>query len=249
MTTKILLFLFAVLAFYALLQYARTRHFIAIGTQLAREAAPLAYEQHPDAAHVRVLHIGDSSVVGTGSSDPRLSVAGRFGSDYPLADVVNLGVNGTKTGELIARFESIQDQRFDLIVVHTGGNDIVRYVSLEDLEKQLPKVLDFANNISDTVLLLHGGNVGTSYLFPAGTRWLFTKRTAQVRDVWMQIAQEKGVHYVDLWRQGNDDPFKREPKKYYAADGFHPSDDGYGDWYEHIHAVLQNTSFEKKYSE
>jgi lysophospholipase L1-like esterase len=63
---------------------------------------------------------------------------------------------------------------------------------------------------------------------------------------WIRIAKEKGVHYVDMWRLGNNDPFKRDPKKYYSADGFHPSEDGYGDWYDHIDVVIKATTFGQK---
>jgi lysophospholipase L1-like esterase len=174
MISKIIIYAIIIGAVYSLSQYARTKHFIRVGEELAVAAAPVAFQQMPEQPTHRILNIGDSSVVGTGSSDPALSVAGRFGADYPDAHIVNLGINGTKTGELIERFEGIRDQQFDLIVIHTGGNDIVRFTPYTDLEQQLPRVLDLANAISDTVVLLHGGNVGTATLFPAGTRWLFT---------------------------------------------------------------------------
>lgn len=241
--TKAIIIILSLLLLYTAVQVIRTKHFIRIGEGLAAEAAPRAYEQHPENPSMRILNIGDSSVVGTGAEDPKLSVAGRLGADFPSADITNLGVNGTKTGELIERFQGIQDQRFDLIVIHTGGNDIVRFIPYEELERDLPQVLDLANNIGNEVVLLHGGNVGTSTLFPAPTRWIFTKRTAAVRDIWIQMSEEKGVHYVDLFRRGKDDPFWADPQKYYAADGFHPSDHGYGDWYAHIKEVLDEIGF------
>ena len=241
--TKTIIFLFVLLIGYSTVQYFRTRHFINIGVDLADKAAPLLFERtlaHPVATS---LHIGDSSVVGTGSESPFLSVAGRFAADYPRVDIMNLGVNGSKTKDLMSRFEGIQDQRFDIIVMHIGGNDIVRYTDLIELEESLRVVLDLATNISDTVILLHGGDVGTAKLFPYGTRWLFTRRTKQERNIFMPVAKEKGVYYVDLFRRGEDDPFFTDPDKYYAKDNFHPSAEGYRDWYEHVVNVIDTTSF------
>lgn len=234
--TKISLAILIGLVVYAAYQSIRTRYYISIGIGLANAA--VKYEQHPPNPTIRILTIGDSSVVGTGSTNPLLTVAGRLGADYPTADITNLGVNGTRTQELIERFTGIQDQKYDLILIHTGGNDIVHFTSMADIESGLNQVLDVATIMSDDVIVLHGGNVGSSKLFPAPTRWIFTYRTKKVREIFIRVAAEKGVHYVDLFREGKADPFVADPKKYYGADYFHPSADGYGDWYVAIKQFL-----------
>lgn len=239
--TKILLALLVLLLIYAAIQYVRTRHYINIGNGLAEVA--VKFEQQVDKPSARILTIGDSSVVGTGSTDSSLSVAGRLGAAYPNADIVNLGVNGTRTPELVERFATLEGERFDLIVIHTGGNDIVRFTNLDELETTLRTVLDQATALSNSVVLLHGGNVGTSKLFPAGTRWLFTRRTKRVRKLFMPIAEEKGVYYVDMFREGNTDPFRADPDTFYSEDYFHPSAAGYGDWYSFIEKTIATTSF------
>lgn len=234
--TKIRLAILIGLVVYVAYETIRTRYYISIGVGLADAA--VKYEQHPANPTMRILTIGDSSVVGTGSTDPKLTVAGRLGADYPRADITNLGVNSTRTQELIERFKGIQDQKYDLIVIHTGGNDIVHFTSMAEIESSLNQVLDVAAVMSDSVIVLHGGNIGSSKLFPAPTRWLFTYRTKKVRDIFMRVTAEKNVQYVDLFREGNADPFAVDPKKYYGADYFHPSADGYGDWYAGIKRFL-----------
>lgn len=233
---KITIAILVAIVVYAAYQTIRTRYYISIGVGLADAA--VKYEQHPANPTMRILTIGDSSVVGTGSTDPKLSVAGRLGADYPTADITNLGVNGTRTQELIERFKGIQDQKYDLILIHTGGNDIVHFTSMADIESGLNQVLDVATAMSDSVIVLHGGNVGSSKLFPAPTRWIFTYRTKKVREIFMRVTAEKGVDYVDLFREGKTDPFAADPKKYYGADYFHPSADGYEDWYAGIKRFL-----------
>lgn len=222
-------------------QYKRTRRLIGIGNNLADQAAP--YEQHPQNPTMRILVIGDSTAVGTGASTPEESTTGRLGQDYPKAKIVNLGVNGSKTHELPARLKKLRGQRFDLVVLHTGGNDIVRFTPYKKIEENLRTVLQHTKELSDTVVVLHGGNVGTAKIFPPGTRWLFTRRTEKVRDIFLRLTEEFGAHYVDLWRRGKDDPFFADPDIYYASDYFHPSSLGYQDWYEHIVATLQNKKF------
>jgi len=240
---KIVLGLLALLLVFIVVQYFRTQHYIAVGEKMAAEAAIRPFSQQPPPATLRILVIGDSTVVGTGAEDAAHSVAGYLGADYPNAEIVNLGVNGTRTHELIARFTAIQDQHFDLILIHTGGNDIVHFTPTDTLGTDLATVLDLATHISDKVVLLSCGDVGTGLLFPYGTRWIFTKRTKEVRSIFMKITAEKGVHYVDLFRAPADDPFAQDPDLYYGDDYFHPSGAGYRDWYDHVKKVLDELNF------
>jgi lysophospholipase L1-like esterase len=237
---KIFLVLLIILTIYILYAYIRTKNFIRIGNELANKA--VAYEQLPEDAKIKILTIGDSSVVGTGASGPKNSIAGLLGKDYPNAEIINLGVNGSKVKELISRFKKLKGQKFDLVLVHIGGNDIVRRTDLEDFKKDLSTVFDLAKNNSENVISFHGGNVGTAGLFPFGTRWIFSYRTYQIRNIYMELAKEKGVRYLDLWRNKENDPFALDMRAYYARDLFHPSDEGYQDWYSFVKIELEKIS-------
>lgn len=243
LTLKILLSLLALFLIFAVYQFFRTRHYIAVGIAQADLAVP--YSQENPNADFRILIIGDSTVVGTGAEDPEHSVAGYLGADFPNAELVNLGVNGTRTHGLIERFEGIQDERFDLVLIHTGGNDIVYFTDYEALAADIASVLDLAKNISDKVVLLSCGDVGTGLLFPYGTRWIWSHRTKVVRNIFMPIAEAKGVHYVDLLRPRKEDPFAKDPDLYYSDDYFHPSGAGYLDWYEHVKTVLDTLNLKQ----
>lgn len=241
--TKIILILLLALGFYSVYQYRRTRHFITLGQ--AEAAKAVRYEQHPRNPTMRILFAGDSTAVGTGASSPEESVAGLFGKKYPTAEIVNVGVNGARMRDLQNQLKQVQGQKFDLVVIHAGGNDIVRFTRLEDMEVDFQSVLKEAKKLSDTVVALHGGNVGTARLFPAGTRWLMAIRTSGTRNIFLRVVKENGVHYVDLWRRGKDDPFFADPDKYYAIDHFHPSSVGYKDWFDHITLVLEKYTYIK----
>ena len=233
---KIILFLIVILTIYLIYGFLRTKKYIQIGNDLAKRA--ISYEQHPKNPKIKILTIGDSSVVGTGASGPKNSVAGLLGKDYPEADIANLGVNGSKVKDLIERFEKLKGQKFDLVLIQIGGNDIVRMTDLNDFKKDLSTVFDLAKQNSNNVISFHGGNVGTAGLFPVGSRWIFTYRTWQVRNIYISLTKEKNVHYLDLWRNKENDPFAADMRAYYAEDLFHPSDDGYRDWYNFVKIEL-----------
>jgi lysophospholipase L1-like esterase len=114
----------------------------------------------------------------------------------------------------------------------------VRRTPYADLEHDFPRVLELAKQHSNNVVQLTSGNVGTSKLLPFGTRWFFTLRTKQVREIFIRINAEQGTHYVDLLRKRSEDPYAQDPDKYYSADYFHPSAEGYGDWYGFVKPIV-----------
>jgi lysophospholipase L1-like esterase len=236
---KILLVLGVILVAFIAYQAIRTRHFIRIGVGLAQAAVP--FERRLPGAETRILVIGDSSAVGTGAADPAQSIAGRLGADYPAAEILNEGFNGRKTAELVPRLQELAaaGEHYDLMVIQIGGNDIVRFTPYDEAAASLDQALQLATTMADQVVLLHGGNVGTAKLLPLGTRWIFTQRTKRVRENWLATADRyPTVHYVDIFRRAQHDPFATDPEKFYAADQFHPSGDGYGDWYRFVQQTM-----------
>ena len=229
-------FLFLLVVFIAVIafEYYLTRQRITIGVGLAQSAIPFERE----GTGLKILVIGDSTVVGTGASSAEQSIAGLVGKTFPEATIVNQGVNGAKVNDLIDRLEELDDH-FDLVMVHIGGNDILRFTDYGQLGLGIDKVLDLAKEKGDKVTLTTTGNMGTARLLPFGTRWIFEKRTRKVREIFKPMAEKKGVFYVDLFREKPVDPFAQDPGKYYAADSFHPSDEGYADWYTIIEPRVQ----------
>ena len=226
----------ALLVIFIIADYLITRHHIQIGRKLAMMARP--FTRNKAEAKMKILVIGDSTALGTGATQPEHSLAGLLGAHFPEASIENHGVNGAKTKDLIKRLERLREKHFDLMMVHIGGNDVVRFTERKELTHDIDIVLRSAKQLADKVVLVSTGNVGTAKLLPLGTRWLFTWRTRQVRDTLKTAATKHGISYVDLFREYNNDPFALDPSKYYAADSFHPSDEGYLDWFQIIRRSL-----------
>lgn len=229
---KITLVLVGIIGVFLAYQVGRTIHYIRVGRGIEKVTIPFARSLL--GATKRILVIGDSSAVGVGAGAPSQSVAGLLGEHYPGAEIVNAGVSGARTRELSSRLAAFSGQRFDLVLVQIGGNDIVRFTDQKALGASLGSALDEAKKLSNNVVLMSSGNVGTALLFPPGVRWLHERKTRQVREQFMAIAAGRNVAYVDLFRERAQDPFASEPAKFYAADYFHPSALGYSDWFERM---------------
>lgn len=229
----ILIFLFYV---YFIFSYIKFIIKAVIGLQIARRTQP--YQQKPTHPKRRILVIGDSSAVGVGAEDPSQSFAGYLGAQYPDAEVINRGVNGAKVRDLIPFLKSHAQERYDLLMIHIGANDIVWFTPLNELELDLATVIGLAKPLAKDVVIMSCGDAGTARIFPYGIRWMFTIRTKQVRTIFLRIATYFHVHYVDLYLRHRVDPFYQEHTIYYSQDDFHPSGAGYRFWYQDIAEAL-----------
>lgn len=241
MFSKSMYIILILLSVFVIYQYSQTRKFITIGRELATAAEQDTYSQTVNNAQSRILYIGDSTVVGTGTSHNEYSLPALVGKEFPNTTIVNAGINGLKTKGLVDQLHTYSENKsYDLIIIDIGGNDIVRFTRLDALEKDINTALSLAKENADHVLFLHGGNVGSSRLLPYGTRWLFTKRTRQVREIWKEAARDTGEQtvFIDIFREKDEDPFVKDPMTYYSRDMFHPSNEGYKDWYTFISPEL-----------
>ncbi len=235
---KIGLFVLVIILAIVIYDVIQTTRLIRIGVEQTNTTQ--AFERRLSSPEYHFLIIGDSSAVGVGAIPSEGSIAGRLAADFPTADIRNLAVSGSKVTDAIKQLENLPEtERYDLILIQIGGNDIVRRTPYVDIERELPKLFSLANAHSENVVQLTSGNVGTSRLLPFGTRWYFTLRTKAVRKIFMSIAVDQHVHYIDLFRTRAHDPYAQDPKTYYSPDFFHPSAEGYGDWYKFVAPIVK----------
>lgn len=178
-----------------------------------------------------ILVLGDSTAVGVGASAPSYSVAGRL-SGLLNASVENHAVSGAITPDLAAQITAATRDRYDLVLVQIGANDVIKLRSLAKADAALHSALAELGKRSDRILVLTAGKIGTAPLFPWFIGPLMTHRAALLRDRFMETTKASDAAYVDLYTI--QDPFNTDPARYYALDGLHLADDGYAFWYEEV---------------
>src|SRR4030095_16466480 len=159
----VLLASFAVSA--ALLRTAAFWH----GVRRARRfsAAGRRFERRLSARGATVLILGDSTGVGVGATRPEESIAGLLAADFPDADVVNVSESGAKVADTLAQVRACAAQglRFDLALLHVGGNDVVRATPAAKLSDDCEQLLDELARLADRSLWLGPPNLGIAPLF------------------------------------------------------------------------------------
>lgn len=203
-----------------------------IGDSVAMARQSRAFEQRPADAALRLLVVGDSTAVGTGATAPAASVAGRLGQAHPNLWIDNRAQDGARLADVEAQLRGA-DERFDIVLVQAGGNDIIRLSNLDTLRKTINDVARVAGEKAPLVLLMPAGNVGNSpFFFPPLRGWM-TQRSRDLHAIVRETAASHGAVYVNLFKERADDPFVHNPALH-ASDGLHPSDAGYGVWLEEL---------------
>jgi len=196
------------------------------------------YSQSPESPTKQILVMGDSTAVGTGGS-PSQSIAGRLGARYPSARIVNDSENGMKLEVFLERFELRKSERYDFIVFQIGANDVIGLTSEADMRKRLEQSLSFSSTMAPCTIVMSAGNIGLAPVFRFPLTTLYTKRSKEMRVLYMDVISKfRGAYYVDLYNEREDEPFNTDIPRFYAADRFHPSGDGYAIWFKKVEKFL-----------
>ncbi|HYD93102.1 MAG TPA: SGNH/GDSL hydrolase family protein [Candidatus Paceibacterota bacterium] len=185
-----------------------------------------------------LLVLGDSTGSGVGAAAPEESVAGRLATYIGATHVENYAESGAEVRDLPEQIAKAKLPRYDLILVHIGGNDILWFHNAKATAHRLKEVLGTLPDAGQ-VLLVTAGNVGGATLFPPTFRYLHMWTTLQFHKEFTKAASVVGATYVNLYEAPNVDPFMDEPERYLAEDGLHPSSEGYRLWFEKVKAALR----------
>ena len=210
----------------------RVRAGFMAGIERTRSIVPPAegFEQDPDRPVGSLLVVGDSTALGTGADEPRQSVAGRLGRRFPGLRIRNLAADGARLVDVSAQLASVGTERFDMVLVMAGGNDVLRFTPLTRLRAEATRVNAAAMAIARHVAWMPPGNLGAVPLWYWPMSRIMERRSRRVRAALIEVASSMSAIYIDLYHPVEVDPFAVDSKRFLAADGVHPSGAGYCYW-------------------
>ena len=214
-----------VTAVAGLWRWSQLVQYMRIGEVLAGGAVPFEREVTPHAP--AVLVVGDSTGVGTGATSPEESIAGRLGAAFPHVSIVNRAANGARTLDVIMQLAGTGPGRYDLVLVHAGGNDVLRRTPMRALEPQVDAVMRLARKLSSNVVVTTIPNIGLLPMFFPPVSWWMSRRSRQVCALYAASARRYGAHYLDFFHKRGACPLTKDPERYFASDGLHPSNECY----------------------
>lgn len=183
----------------------------------------------------RMLIVGDSTGVGTGATSPQTSLAGLLAQAWPRLEIENRAENGAKLADVGDQLEAASG-RYDVVLVQAGGNDVIRLRSQSAMRRDIERVAELARARSAHVLIMPAGNVGSAPLFLAPVSWYMTARSRTLHGLVGEAAARHQAVYINRFQERDQDPFALQPELMYSADGLHPSDAGYSNWFDVLSA-------------
>ncbi|HEV8689506.1 MAG TPA: GDSL-type esterase/lipase family protein [Ideonella sp.] len=196
----------------------------------AAESPPFEpYQRRATEGRRRVLVVGDSTGVGVGAADAADSVAGLLAAEYGDAELVNLSVSGACIVDMPRQLEQLGEgaPAFDLVLLHIGGNDIMRMPKLATLEPLAEQLMAALQKVGRRVIWLGPGDVGVAPLFRPPFSWWLSRRTRQACEMFHRVAARHGVEYVGFHGDPHRELFAQDRERYFAVDGIHPSSHAY----------------------
>jgi lysophospholipase L1-like esterase len=199
-------------------------------------------QSSPQACRRTIIVAGDSTAFGVGAL-PAESTAGRLAAAFPHARVVNVARSGARIGHVTEQLASVGIEYADLVLIQACANDVLEFRPLAKVEHDFCLAIARAKAISPNVVLMPGHNFSIAPFFLRPVSWLVMRHAVKVHALVKRLASELGVIFVDLFKDPNEDPFYKEPRRYYCADGLHPSAEGYGLWFLTLTAQVPLTRF------
>lgn len=176
---------------------------------------------------VKIVAIGSSSTAGAGASDPAHAypsqLAQALAKRFPKASVVvlNKGINGEETPDMLARFQrDVFDEHPDLVIWQTGSNEILRHGNPEAFREQVIVGLN----------RLHAAGIETILMDSQyAPRILENPQYSSFNDKLRKLAERAKLAFLDrfeamrfwLTRKPKDGP------AFVAKDNVHMTDAGY----------------------
>jgi lysophospholipase L1-like esterase len=229
--------LFSLLLFWFLYEVVRLLWYVHGAIELGKKAGFFSEDFDPKAKNILV--IGDSTTYGTGVSDKTKSLPGRLAVDMPEYHVVNLSESAMSLKRLCEKLDTIQG-RYASVFIHIGGVDTFSFTPLSTVRTRVTDAVVKAKRLArGKVFLVSVNNPAAvpAYRFPLAN--LFGARSRHVSVICGEVCSREGIAHVPLWVPREQDPLSRDPDRLVARDLMHPNDEGYGVWYEKIHAVLR----------
>ncbi len=190
------------------------------------------------ATPVRVLWLGDSTAAGVGATSPSRAVSAGVGRRLAEARRVTIDVrviakSGARVGD-VAREQSprVAELAPDVVVISIGANDTIHLTSVGAFRSKYEQVLDELERdgvAASRVVVVGVPDMGAPPRLRQPLRAIVGLRGRRLDREARNIARDHGARYVDLFAETSSQ-FRADHDRYFAADKYHPSDDGYALW-------------------
>lgn len=183
---------------------------------------------------LRMVWLGDSTAAGVGATSAAGAIPWRVAEALGRpVELTSLAVSGDRVADVVAdQLPAVAALEPDVVLVSIGANDVVHLTSKGSFRSTYRTLLD---GLPDGILVVLLGvpDMGAPPRLAQPLRAIAGHRGRTLDGVTRQVAEDHDAVYVDI--AGETGPTMRsDTARYFAADRYHPSDDGYALWAEAV---------------
>jgi lysophospholipase L1-like esterase len=157
-----------------------------------------------------------------------LTEQGNWAERFPELDVVNLGVSGDTTEQVLERLNEVIEKRPSTIVVMVGTNDLAWRRSVESIVRNMESILwRLHNELPETRIVVQS-------VLPRDRE--LADRVREINIHVRQFAPTVKAEWVDLWPVFAEED--GEIKAELSGDRLHLNEAGYAAWAETLRGQL-----------
>lgn len=181
----------------------------------------------------RLFIAGDSVGAGVGSTSFETSLAGRLANYFAQDHFVhyeNVAVTGDRMANLVNR--PVPNEIQDLTVLIVSSNDHFRFVNYKDFEESTKKVFERYASKSKRLIIIGPGNIAEPRTIPLVVKPIYYFRGPK----YAEILNRNSATFENITHVNPLKPPEGLPNygHTYAADNFHPNDEGHRFWFDMI---------------
>ncbi|MGE6440033.1 GDSL-type esterase/lipase family protein [Psychrobacter sp. NPDC078409] len=166
-----------------------------------------------------VVALGDSLTYGYGAN-PKTAYPTVL-AELSKWNVVNAGVNGDTSADVLTRVNEITEQNPDLVLLGVGGNDVLQRIAPDTTRANIIATIDTLQSNNIDVVLIAEPHLSTSALFGK----------ASDNPLYEDIAEAKGIPlYSDGWSTVLSDEALKSDKIHANAAGYRQFAEGLHDY-------------------
>ncbi len=192
---------------------------------------PVVYGQGPK--EIKYLVMGDSTAAGRGGNyQAGIAVASaQYLAKDARVTLLNLATSGGRTSDVLAeQMPLAQNFQPDMVLIAVGANDVTHLTARSDLQRYLKDITEqlVAINCNVKIVLTGAADMGAIPRFAQPLRSLAGWRTTQLNQVFQRIVLQDKLTFAPIAEEIGPE-FRRRPELF-AADRFHPNNQGYDLW-------------------
>lgn len=185
---------------------------------------------------IHYLALGDSTGVGVGARNGGYvaRLFRRISARRPGSRLTNLCASGATTADVLgSQLDRSLDTNADLITLGIGINDIGHGLAVEEFGRNYEAILSrLKSNTRARVVVTNIPDISTAPQIPAFARRRYHQLIVEFNQRLEEIALRHQVALFDVYTITHQE-LPAHPE-YFSGDGFHPSDEGYELWAEHM---------------